>query len=62
MLAPWTIFNLGRFQRPVLLSNGFGAAVAEADCQPAYYGPDIGYGELSCLYPFYEGDQSVTER
>ena len=60
VLAPWTIFNLGRFQRPVLLSNGFGPAVATANCGPAYYGPDIGYGELSCLYPFYGGDQSIT--
>jgi 4-amino-4-deoxy-L-arabinose transferase-like glycosyltransferase len=61
VLTPWTIFNLGRFQRPVLLSNGFGPAVATANCQPAYYGPDIGYGELSCLYPFYGGDQSISD-
>jgi hypothetical protein len=61
VLVPWTIFNLGRFQRPVLLSNGFGPAVATANCQPAYYGPDIGYGELSCLYPFYGGDQSLSD-
>ena len=60
VLAPWTIFNLGRFQHPVLLSNGFGPAVAVANCQPAYYGQDIGYGELSCLYPFYGGDQTVS--
>ena len=61
VVMPWTIFNLGRFQRPVLLSNGFGPAVAEANCEPTYYGPDIGYGELACLYPFYGGDQSVTD-
>ena len=61
VIAPWTIFNLGRFQRPVLLSNGFGPAVAEANCGPAYYGPEIGYGELSCLYPFYQGDQSIND-
>jgi 4-amino-4-deoxy-L-arabinose transferase-like glycosyltransferase len=61
VIAPWTIFNLGRFQRPVLLSNGFGPAVATANCGPAYYGPDIGYGELGCLYPFYGGDQSIDD-
>ena len=61
VIAPWTIFNLGRFQRLVLLSNGSGPAVAEANCGPAYYGPDIGYGELSCLYPYYGGDQSVND-
>ena len=61
VISPWTIFNLGRFERPVLLSNGFGPAVATANCQPAYYGSDIGYGELGCLYPFYRGDQSITD-
>jgi 4-amino-4-deoxy-L-arabinose transferase-like glycosyltransferase len=61
VIAPWTIFNLGRFQRPVLLSNGFGPAVATANCGPSYYGSDIGYGELSCLYPFYAGDQSIND-
>jgi 4-amino-4-deoxy-L-arabinose transferase-like glycosyltransferase len=61
VVMPWTIFNLGRFQHPVLLSNGFGPAVAEANCAPAYYGPDIGYGELPCLFPYYGGDQSVSD-
>jgi len=61
VIAPWTIFNLGRFQRPVLLSNGFGPVVAEANCQPAYYGPNTGYGEVACLYPFYGGDQSIND-
>jgi 4-amino-4-deoxy-L-arabinose transferase-like glycosyltransferase len=61
VIAPWTIFNLGRFQRPVLLSNGFGPAVATANCGPAYYGLDIGYGEVSCLYPYYKGDQSIND-
>jgi 4-amino-4-deoxy-L-arabinose transferase-like glycosyltransferase len=61
VVAPWTIFNLGRFQRPVLLSTGLGPAVASANCEPMYYGPDIGYGELACLYPYYVGDQSVYD-
>ena len=61
VLMPWTIFNLARFQRPVLLSNGFGPAVASANCKPAYFGPEIGYGVLGCLYPVYGGDQSVTD-
>jgi 4-amino-4-deoxy-L-arabinose transferase-like glycosyltransferase len=61
LIVPWTIFNVGRFDRPVLLSNGFGPAVATGNCGPAYYGPDIGYGEVSCLYPYYTGDQSVVD-
>jgi 4-amino-4-deoxy-L-arabinose transferase-like glycosyltransferase len=62
VVAPWTVYNLGRFQRPVLLSNGFGFAVASANCDRTYYGSDIGYGELSCLYPYYVGgDQSTND-
>jgi 4-amino-4-deoxy-L-arabinose transferase-like glycosyltransferase len=61
VVAPWTIFNLGRFQRPVLLSNGFGAAAAEGNCNIAYYGPETGYGDLRCLPIFVKGDQSVQD-
>ena len=39
VVAPWTIFNLGRFQRPVLLSNGFGAAAATGNCNIVTTGP-----------------------
>ena len=61
VVAPWTIFNLGRFQRPVLLSNGFGAAAATGNCNTAYYGPETGYGDLKCLPIFVKGDQSVQD-
>jgi len=61
VVMPWTVFNLGRYQRPVLLSNGFGPAVATGNCAPAYYGPYTGYGELACLFPYYRGDQSVSD-
>ncbi len=61
VIAPWTIFNLGRFQRPVLLSNGFGAAAATGNCPLAYYGPETGYGDLRCLPLFARGDQSVQD-
>ncbi len=61
VVAPWTIFNLGRFQRPVLLSNGFGAAAATGNCNQTYYGPDIGYGTLQCLPIYAKGDQSQQD-
>jgi 4-amino-4-deoxy-L-arabinose transferase-like glycosyltransferase len=61
VVSPWTIFNLGRFQRPVLLSNGFGAAAVTGNCNLAYYGPEIGYGDLRCLPLFVKGDQSVQD-
>ncbi len=61
VVAPWTLFNLGRFQRPVLLSNGFGAAAATGNCNQTYYGPDIGYGTLQCLPIYAKGDQSEQD-
>ncbi len=61
VVAPWTIFNLGRYQRPVVLSNGFGAAAITGNCDYAYYGPEIGYGDLRCLPLAEKGDQSVQD-
>jgi 4-amino-4-deoxy-L-arabinose transferase-like glycosyltransferase len=61
VVAPWTIFNLGRFHRPVLLSNGFGAAAVTGNCQIAYYGAETGYGDLRCLPLFAKGDQSLQD-
>ncbi len=61
VVAPWTIFNLSRFQRPVLLSNGFGGAAATGNCNLTYYGSEIGYGDLRCVPIFAPGDQSVQD-
>jgi 4-amino-4-deoxy-L-arabinose transferase-like glycosyltransferase len=60
VLAPWTIYNLSRFQDPVVLSNGFGNAMGEASCDPAYHGPYTGYYDVLCLRP-RTGDQSVAD-
>jgi 4-amino-4-deoxy-L-arabinose transferase-like glycosyltransferase len=61
VVAPWTIFNLSRYQRPVLLSNGFGGAAATGNCNLTYYGPEIGYGDLRCVPIYAPGDQSVQD-
>jgi 4-amino-4-deoxy-L-arabinose transferase-like glycosyltransferase len=42
VLAPWMIFNLGRFQRPVLLSNNFGYAMIQGSCDSSFYGSTPG--------------------
>jgi 4-amino-4-deoxy-L-arabinose transferase-like glycosyltransferase len=42
VVAPWTIYNLGRFQRPVFLSTNGGIWVA-GNCNGAYAGPRIGF-------------------
>jgi hypothetical protein len=42
MLAPWTIYNLGRFERPVLLSTSFGYTALAGACDTTFDGPKLG--------------------
>ena len=47
MLAPWTIYNAGRFEHPVVLSTGLGGLVASSNCDITYHGPLTGgWGNL----------------
>lgn len=49
VLAPWTIYNLQRFQKPVLISTAFDTTLGGANCDPVYYGPRIGLWTDSCF-------------
>ena len=60
VVLPWTTYNLGRFQHPVLLSNNFGAAIAQGNCKTTYYGPYTGEYSLVCLAQ-PSGDQTVDD-
>ena len=60
-LAPWTIFNASRFERPVLLSTNDGLALYGANCPDSYYGPNVAFWSINCAldFPLPEGsDQS----
>jgi hypothetical protein len=48
LLAPWTIYNLSRFDRPVLISTNDGLTLAGANCDQTYSGPGIGFWSLQC--------------
>ena len=37
VVAPWTIYNLGRFERPVVLSNGFGGIALAGSCSTTLF-------------------------
>ncbi len=50
-ISPWVIRNLRAFADPVLLSNGAGTVLVQANCDDTYYGPDIGYWSLRCGEP-----------
>ncbi len=51
VISPWVVYNLGRFAEPVLLSNGTGTVWVQANCDATYYGPNLGYWELTCGLP-----------
>jgi hypothetical protein len=41
-ILPWTLYNLPRFERPVLLSTSLGSGMDVANCDIAYFGPLLG--------------------
>lgn len=47
-VAPWTIYNLGRFERPVLLSTNDGTTLLGANCDSTYYS-DVGGWDVRCV-------------
>ncbi|MBI00769.1 MAG: hypothetical protein CL467_09305 [Acidimicrobiaceae bacterium] len=51
IVAPWIVRNLAVFEDPVLLSNGSGILLAQANCDATYYGDKQGYWEYQCGLP-----------
>jgi 4-amino-4-deoxy-L-arabinose transferase-like glycosyltransferase len=48
-ITPWVVFNLTRFDRPVLLSTGLEPTLLGANCDVTYYGKSLGYFSPNCL-------------
>jgi hypothetical protein len=48
VLAPWTIFNLTRFDEPVLISTNSNGVFIGANCEDTYYGDLIGAWRFQC--------------
>jgi 4-amino-4-deoxy-L-arabinose transferase-like glycosyltransferase len=46
---PWTIFNLSRFEQPVVLSAGSGTAMLVGACDGAFNGEQVGSYDAGCL-------------
>jgi 4-amino-4-deoxy-L-arabinose transferase-like glycosyltransferase len=49
LIAPWCVYNLTRFERPVLLSGGFEITLDSASCDDTYYGASMGYWSRGCV-------------
>jgi hypothetical protein len=49
VLAPWAVFNMVRFERPVLLTTNDGTTLGGTYCDQAFHGPDLGNWSLLCV-------------
>ncbi|MGI9052364.1 MAG: ArnT family glycosyltransferase [Ilumatobacteraceae bacterium] len=47
-IVPWSLYNLSRFEEPVLLTTNDGTTLLGANCDSTYY-EDIGGWDLRCL-------------
>jgi 4-amino-4-deoxy-L-arabinose transferase-like glycosyltransferase len=48
-VVPWAVFNLVRFERPVLLTTNDGTTLGGTYCDEAFHGPDLGNWSLLCV-------------
>jgi hypothetical protein len=46
--APWWAYTIPRFAEPVPLSTQSGVTLVSANCDSTFFGPRIGYWDLSC--------------
>jgi 4-amino-4-deoxy-L-arabinose transferase-like glycosyltransferase len=64
LLAPWFVYNLGRFDKPVLISNNEGQTFMYANCATTYDASNVlfAYWSLSDCYGNYQPnkDESVA--
>ena len=50
VMAPWTIYNIGRFEERVLLSTNLGATLLSGNCPPATYTGELaGSFDITCV-------------
>lgn len=49
VFAPWVVYNLGRFEAPVLISTGAGQTLAAGNCDLTYSGSHLGFYDTRCL-------------
>jgi hypothetical protein len=63
VIAPWTVYNLTRFNQPVLVSTNFGYTLQAGNCDAAYRGEALGFWSLQCTrVPDLAGDASDRDK
>jgi 4-amino-4-deoxy-L-arabinose transferase-like glycosyltransferase len=48
VVAPWVVYNLGRFEEPVVLSHGDGNVLIGSNCDATYHGTLLGFHNGFC--------------
>ena len=48
VIAPWTLYNLGRFEEPVVLSTNAGSTLIAGNCATTYGGDRMGFYDVDC--------------
>ena len=49
VFLPWTMYNMGRFSKPVYMSTGFGQTLLQGNCSYTFEGKSLGFYSLACL-------------
>lgn len=64
VLLPWVAFNLGRFERPVVLTTNDGTTWLGANCDGSFRGESLGGWTLGCVLgdPLYRMDEEPSVR
>jgi 4-amino-4-deoxy-L-arabinose transferase-like glycosyltransferase len=64
VVAPWVLFNLTRFERPVFLTTNDGTTWLGANCDDMYHGPGAGGWSIECVVrdPDYLADEEPSVR
>jgi hypothetical protein len=57
VVAPWTLRNLVRLDRPVALSVNGDEVIGIANCHDTYYGQFLGFWSIRCYQPTPPGDE-----
>ena len=60
IIAPWTAYNLTRFNHPEIISSGLGPTLYVANCPSTWAGPRKGWWDYTCItsVPLPPGDAS----
>ena len=59
VLAPWTARNWIEFDRPVLVATEGGETLEGANCDPVYYGANVGSWDYSCVRVSGRGNEAA---